>query len=725
MITRINNVNSENYRILYEKATRELMAYNEENELVRPDEIDEENRPLIMPEVLTEDELANFEAGKYYKWDEAHDRYIVAEEAEPEAGPYYKASDITSLNEYFSYIKNLASINPIYTVLPLDEGTFDIDLNTREISVPEHFAKNGVSVQGDEIAEVIYFKVNRFFDAQDLANDDIKIYIQWKCAKQDENGALIEGVSVPWVVDLETEPNYILFGWPISSKITAGAGEIQFAVRFFKFKDRKIVYSLSTLTQKVKIQPSLDFNIIEQLLDAEDGTDNSSLVVDDNTLMILNRLENSEVIDGGVRAEKPFFFVVSNPGPNSTVLTTAVDEEAGPGGVVGGVVTSVGVVPEFWLAENPNTPGLYDVPTEFKVQGSSHDGGRISYSWRKFNIENKEPESITYGNQYKPTDDTEAKLGKVYYKEVVNNGKTAYQKVSDPVFDSDDEEYQGQLFERFSVANITGVGYYAVTIANRVQNSVARKDSITMVVKMPVTATIETPLDERGHLEAVNEYKTTLSVGAVPRDNSYLTYQWYYNKTGEGGFEAAEPIEGATAATYEVVGSGVSSAAEGAEGDGYYYVVVTSNMNGSQVSIPGNEGGTRVTHLPVKPVVTIPPTHQRSYNIGQVQLTGLKVVMSTDEEAGERRNIADGDSFTYQWYRYSAGDQADEASVARDKAAADAGTYVFDNDVLIEGATEQTYTPTLGGYYYYCVVTNTYNNKKADGYSPFFEITLV
>ena len=41
MIKLINNVNSENYRILYEKATRELMAYNEENELVRPDEIDE------------------------------------------------------------------------------------------------------------------------------------------------------------------------------------------------------------------------------------------------------------------------------------------------------------------------------------------------------------------------------------------------------------------------------------------------------------------------------------------------------------------------------------------------------------------------------------------------------------------------------------------------------------------------------------------------------------
>ena len=727
MITRINNVNSENYRILYEKATRDLMAYNEDNELVRPSEIDqEENRPLIMPEAHPAEEIENFESGKYCKWNEAHKRYEVAEEDEPVAGEtYYTANDITSLNEYFSYIKNLASINPIYTVLPLDEGTFDVDLNTREISVPDHFAKNGISVQGDEVAEVVYFKVNRFFDAQDLAHEDIKIYIQWKCAKQDENGTLIEGVSVPWVVDLETEPNYILFGWPISSKITAEAGEIQFAVRFFKFKDRKIVYSLSTLTQKVKVQPSLDFNIAEQLLDALDGTDNSSLVVDDNTLMILNRLENSEVIDGGVRAEKPFFFVVSNPGPNATTLTTPVDEEAGPGGEVSGVITSVGLVPEFWLAENPDPglTGLYDTPTTFKVQGSSHDAGRVSYSWRKFNIDTKEPENITFGNKFLETEDTEAQLGKVYYKKVVNGESEAYQKVSTPVFDQDDDEYEGQLYERFSVANITGVGYYAVTIQNRVQNSVAKKDSITMVVSMPVTATIETPVEDRGYLKAEEEYTTTLSVGAVPRDNSYLTYQWYYNKTGEGGLAEATPIEGATAATYEIVGSGTASAENGAEGDGYYYVIVTSNMNGSQVTIEGNEAGTRVTHMPVRPRVTIPDTHKQRYNINEVQLSGgMKVVAELDPAAGERRNIADGDAVTYQWYRYSA---AEGHTVEEDAVAARENRYEKSGDVLIEGATDQVFVPTIGGYYYYCIATNHYNNETTDGYSPFFEITLV
>jgi len=257
MITYVNNSNAGQYRILYEKATRELMAHNEENLLVKPSEINEQtNRPLIMPTVCTEEDLAEgvYESGKYYKWNAELNVYESATEATPsETETYYKASDITSLNEYFSYIKNLAEINPVYTVLPLDEDTFDVDLNTRKITVPNHFVQNGISVQGDEVAEVVYFKVNRFFDAQDLANEDIKIYIQWRCAQADADGKLIEGVSVPWVVDLETEPNYILFGWPISSKITGKAGDISFAVRFFKFQDRKIVYSLSTLTQNVKV----------------------------------------------------------------------------------------------------------------------------------------------------------------------------------------------------------------------------------------------------------------------------------------------------------------------------------------------------------------------------------------------------------------------------------------------------------------------------------------
>lgn len=718
MITYVNNSNAGQYRILYEKATRELMAHNEENLLVKPSEINEQtNRPLIMPTVCTEEDLAEgvYESGKYYKWNAELNVYESATEATPsETETYYKASDITSLNEYFSYIKNLAEINPVYTVLPLDEDTFDVDLNTRKITVPNHFVQNGISVQGDEVAEVVYFKVNRFFDAQDLANEDIKIYIQWRCAQADADGKLIEGVSVPWVVDLETEPNYILFGWPISSKITGKAGDISFAVRFFKFQDRKIVYSLSTLTQNVKVQPSLDFDIAQQLIDALDGTDNSSLVVDDSTNMILSRLENSQVINGGVQAEKPFFFVVSNPGPNGTTLTTAIDTEAGDNGVVGGVTTSVGLVPEFWLAEG-NTPGLYNTPTIFKVAGSSHDGGRISYSWRKLNINTKETEPIVYSNQMLKTDDTSAQLGKVYYKKVVNGADEAFEQVSTPIFDPDDDEYAGPLYERYSVAQIPGVGYYVVTISNRVQNSLAKKESIMMVVAMPLVATIETPLGERAWLLADAGYKTTISVGAVPQDNSYLTYQWYYNETGEGGVEQATAIEGANAAAYEVSGTKKDTPEDGVAGDGYYYVVVTSNMNGSSVQIDGNANGIRVTHGASKPTVTL--ASQQSYNLTEVALAGgIKVQAEIDSRFGERRTP--DDSITYQWYKY----KADEGhTVEQDRQKAENGEYTFSGDILIEGATEPSFVPSLSGFYY-CKVTNTYNEKTAEAYSKFFYI---
>ena len=48
-----------------------------------------------------------------------------------------------------------------FSVLPLDEDVFEIDANTRLIKVPSSFATNGISVQGDEVAEVIYFEINR------------------------------------------------------------------------------------------------------------------------------------------------------------------------------------------------------------------------------------------------------------------------------------------------------------------------------------------------------------------------------------------------------------------------------------------------------------------------------------------------------------------------------------------------------------------------------------
>ena len=70
---------------------------------------------------------------------------------------------ITTLEEYFSWLRNLGNIDRKYTVLPLDEDHFEINADTRAISIPASFKKNGVAVQGDDLAEVLYFRVDRYY----------------------------------------------------------------------------------------------------------------------------------------------------------------------------------------------------------------------------------------------------------------------------------------------------------------------------------------------------------------------------------------------------------------------------------------------------------------------------------------------------------------------------------------------------------------------------------
>ena len=94
---------------------------------------------------------------------------------------------ITSLNEYFGQLSNLLDRlgnddNEIfrYIKLPLDEDFLAIDANSRKISIPSEFSRNGIGVVGDHTAELVTFSVDRFFDHIDLGGNDIQIVIQWE-----------------------------------------------------------------------------------------------------------------------------------------------------------------------------------------------------------------------------------------------------------------------------------------------------------------------------------------------------------------------------------------------------------------------------------------------------------------------------------------------------------------------------------------------------------------
>lgn len=209
-------------------------------------------------------------------------------------------SEINSIEEYFSHIQDIVAKTEDrrYTILPLDEEVFEIDANKRSITVPPSFKANGISVQGDHIAEILYFRIDRFFDATDL--NEMDIYIQWENKNH-------KGISKEWVRDVESEPGKLIFGWPLSEEITDVSGPVKFAVRFVKFNPTDVTdvtYSFSTLTTEAQIKSALDFDLVA------DGIAVQRL---DYSGTILGRLVNSSApIPGAGDSSDPFITLVLN-----------------------------------------------------------------------------------------------------------------------------------------------------------------------------------------------------------------------------------------------------------------------------------------------------------------------------------------------------------------------------------------------------------------------------
>lgn len=177
---------------------------------------------------------------------------------------------ITDLPTYYRLLQEIRGVGE-YALLriPEEEQLFEINANTRKINIPDHFVKNGLGVQGDHTAEVIFFRINRYFDEMDLSlcsGDKGACYIQWSTGDNTRQQA-----TKAYAFDV-TE-NHIIFGWVISNKATKKAGKLNFSVRFVQWEDDPDVYtySWSTLTATCNINPALNFSASS--LELEDLSD--------------------------------------------------------------------------------------------------------------------------------------------------------------------------------------------------------------------------------------------------------------------------------------------------------------------------------------------------------------------------------------------------------------------------------------------------------------------
>lgn len=218
---------------------------------------------------------------------------------------------IDNLESFFGYIQEIGELDKKFLRLPLDEPLFEIDANSRKITIPSDFTANGLSVQGDHLAETVFFSIDRYFDYMDLNNCNIRI--NWKIGDA-------SGQSVNFSKSVDAEPGKIIFGWPVAKDLTGKSGTLSFAVEFYTERDNVTSYSLNTLISTINIKEGLVL-INPTVINVNDD--------------ILNMLQNSSFGEGEAKVEDLKWLtngLVTDPGATVALefinlAGNAVDEE--------------------------------------------------------------------------------------------------------------------------------------------------------------------------------------------------------------------------------------------------------------------------------------------------------------------------------------------------------------------------------------------------------------
>lgn len=146
--------------------------------------------------------------------------------------------DLNLLNEYVQVVQAILDNRQsmaysrlgLYIQAPFYEKYFEVDPNKRTISIPDGFKANGVAVNGDHLAEILWFHMPRFFDVTDLYNCALpggSLRIIWR------NTASASKEATPAVpVAIMPFGDDLYFGWYLTEDATFAAGNIEFALEF-------------------------------------------------------------------------------------------------------------------------------------------------------------------------------------------------------------------------------------------------------------------------------------------------------------------------------------------------------------------------------------------------------------------------------------------------------------------------------------------------------------
>lgn len=361
---------------------------------------------------------------------------------------------ITTLEEYFQNLEEIASCDTKFLRLPVDEELFDIDLNTRQITVPPTFKKSGLGVQGDDLAEVVYFRTDRFFDATDL--NETFILIQWEAP----SGAKM--ASPAYFQEVDSETDKLIFGWAVTKEMTGAPGTLKFSVSFIDYEQispegdeidiSKIEYRLGTLASTISINAGLNL--------AKQGIIKFENRLDD----LRKRIKNTPIYpeSAGV-AELAIILDYLGFKWTEDVVYKNIEES---------------------LIDDPTSKG--EIETGLPLQAISPKAGIISYKWYKEGVVDSISDGLN-AIRYVPVtySDAEKKEEAVYFIKT-DEGFRHFEAGTDWWMDPETEEINPSLFEKISFVDVNGPGVYYAEITNKEGMKLSTLTTPKAIVPAPV-----------------------------------------------------------------------------------------------------------------------------------------------------------------------------------------------------------------------------------------------
>lgn len=682
MITYIDSSNKEKYTVLFQKASAKLGL-----------------APIIKEVVLENGEIDY----QYFRrvqengeWKEvALDPTDAADKAFIDGET---SKEITSLNEYFQHINDLAQFaigtgrsgsDPYFLRLPLDEPFLEINANTRAITVPSQLRQIGV--RGDKYAEVVFFKIDRYFDAVDLATRHI--YIEW------EDAAGKKGVSRDFLKDTQSEKDKIIFGWIIGDELTEAVGNIKFAVRFVEWTNREdssvapaegrgLEYSFSSLPAQMTIVDSLNYSLFED---------------DEAATMIDTEGQGAKIL-----------FYLEDSDPDST------DETAPEAAGVPVFVRNLRDIEGAIAGEGLYEADLKNGELELLVEAASMtDSGNISYIFAKKDQLDGGSNGLVAKIKFEPielTSAADAETDRVYYQKLANDTFEVV-SISDLDFSGDKPV---TVYEKVAYAIVSLPGYYFAKARNSVSGkkaSMADSDilyipyaSAPVVAKaMPKKFVINEHSWKVVRDESIDQSKrenkdvsnlaivpvheevgpAAITLGAEENGPVFsaaksagLAYEWFKSESVDIEGHMIDPVSiNTSGATLEVTEPG------------YYAVKVVNSFNNDTEEIDKEAAGIiRVTKMP-----TIPAIAWEKWE----EIIGTGAV--EDIEVSE----VEHDVISFEWHRWTSDADMDPVVGDEDMRAENAtGELAFtDGKALIP------FKPLSAGSYYF-ILKNELNGAE-------------